>query len=96
MLFPTISTETIRPDSEKIREGPRPNSESDHFKYRVFMMSTLTLLSELCSWLTQDLDSELPRKTQVLASLCPERSQVLAPLPKSGDLSAKTCPLENL
>ena len=49
------------------------------------MISTLTLLG-----------SALPRKNQVLASLCPERSQVLAPLPKSWYLYAKTWPLENL
>ena len=55
------------------------------------MMSTLTLLRE-----TQDLGSALLRKNQVLTSLCPEMSQVLAPLPKSWHLSAKTWPLKNL
>ena len=55
------------------------------------MMSALTLLRE-----PQDLGSALPRKTQVLESLCPEIFQVVAPLPKSWHLSAKTWPLENL
>ena len=55
------------------------------------MISTLTLLTE-----PQDLGSALPRKTQVLASLCRERSQVVAPLSKFLHLSAETWPLEDL
>ena len=35
MTSRSISTETIRPDSEKkIKESPRPDSESDQVKYR--------------------------------------------------------------
>ena len=30
----TEPPETIRPDSEKIRQGPRSYSESDHVKYK--------------------------------------------------------------
>ena len=52
---------------KKIRQGPRPDSESDHVKYKA---AKRTLQSRSLRFL-------LTEKSQDLDFLCPERPQVL-------------------
>ena len=79
----TEPPETIRPDSEKIKPDPRPDSESDHIKYKAAKRTLQSRsLRVLLTEKNQDLGVSvqrnpkswvpLPREGPSLGSLCAE------------------------
>ena len=87
-LTRTEPPETIRPDSKINRQGPRPDSESDHVKYKA---AKRTLQSRSLRFLLTEKNQDLavsaqrspkswvslPREFPSLGSLCAEYNQDL-------------------